>query len=208
MDPRIFAFLVTTHILLSLTPGPAVLCVLSNALSRGAARATWANLGIISGNGLYFVLSGTGVGALLLASYQVFSTVRWIGAAYLIWLGLSTIFGKGSALAVKGDRDDKASAARIFLNGLITQLSNPKALIFFTALLPQFLDPHRPLVTQLLIIAAVNMICDFTTLLGYAFLAGRVTHLSDHPSFRRVANAAAGSMLVTAGIVTARMRRG
>jgi threonine/homoserine/homoserine lactone efflux protein len=207
MDYRIFFVLLLTQILMSLTPGPAVLCVTSQALSRGAAKSIWASLGILTGNGLYFVLSGTGVGALLLASYGVFSLVRWIGAAYLVWMGLTAMFGKSSTIARKSESDDGAGAVRIFLKGLIVQLSNPKALVFFTALLPQFLDPHRNLLFQLLIIAVVNMSCDLVALVGYAVLAGRVSHLGDDPRFRRISNVAAGSMLLTAGLVTARLHR-
>jgi threonine/homoserine/homoserine lactone efflux protein len=208
MDYRIFGVLLMTQILMSLTPGPAVLCVTSQAVSRGALRSVWASLGILAANGLYFVLSGTGVGALLLASYQVFSLVRWVGAAYLIWMGLTAIFGKSSTLAPKTVADDGAGAGRIFLNGLVVQLANPKALVFFTALLPQFLDPQRNLLLQLSIIAAVNMVCDLVALVGYGVLAGRVSHLSDHPTFRRVSNVLAGSMLLTAGVATARLHRG
>lgn len=208
MDYRIFVVLLMTQILMSITPGPAVLCVTSQALSRGAARSIWASLGILAANGLYFVLSGTGVGALLLASYRVFSLVRWVGAAYLIWMGVTAIFGKSSSFAPRSESEDGASAWRIFLNGLVVQLSNPKALVFFTALLPQFLDPHRNLLLQLVIIAAVNMVCDLVALVGYAVLAGRVSHLSDRPRFRRVTNVLAGSMLLTAGVATARLHRG
>lgn len=207
MELKTFYLLFITQMVLSLTPGPAVLGVMSQALSRGTSKSIATIAGIISANLFYFVLSGTGVGALLVASYRVFSVVRWIGAAYLIWLGLSAIFGNHSALSVKAADDADSSALKRWMNGAILQLSNPKALIFFTALLPQFLNPGHNLVLQLLIIAAVNALCDFAALLGYGMLAGRVTHLADQPKFRRVADCSAGAMLITAGVATARLHR-
>jgi threonine/homoserine/homoserine lactone efflux protein len=208
MDLHIFVILLMTQLLLSITPGPAVLCILSNALSRGALRSTWASLGVVAANGLYFLLSATGVSAMLIASYRLFAAIRWIGVAYLVWMGLSVIFGKASPLAVKETDAPERGNGRIFLNGLAVQMSNPKALLFFTALLPQFLDPHKPLLGQMLIIMAVNVICDLLALCGYGAVAGSFTRLGQQPRFRRVADVMAGSMLISAGVATARIRQG
>ena len=88
MSFSIWALFVLTEGVLCLTPGPAVLLVIAHALGRGAAAAAWATLGILSANALYFALSATGLGAVLLASHEAFALVRWMGAAYLVWLGL------------------------------------------------------------------------------------------------------------------------
>src|SRR5205085_8411867 len=78
-----------TEAALCVTPGPAVLLVLSQGLTRGTRASVAANLGILTGNACYFALSATGLGAVLVASYEVFSLIRWLGAAYLVWLGIS-----------------------------------------------------------------------------------------------------------------------
>src|SRR4051812_48102641 len=88
---------------LCLTPGPAVLFVLSCGLSGGGRASLWANGGILSGNAFYFLLSAMGLGAILLASHEVFTVIKYGGAAYLVYLGIQTIRGSGLALPIAGD---------------------------------------------------------------------------------------------------------
>src|SRR5271168_1918340 len=135
-----------TETVLCLTPGPAVLFVLSSALRSGTRKSLASNAGILAANMVYFALSATGLGALLAASFDLFSTVRWIGAAYLIFLGLRTLLGKRNALAAGGSIE--RPPLRMFGDGFVLQASNPKSILFFTALLPQFIDPRMAIVPQ------------------------------------------------------------
>ena len=196
---------VITEAALCFTPGPAVLLVLSHGLTRGTGSSVYANLGILTGNAVYFGLSATGLGALLLASYEVFSAIRWLGAAYLVWLGITAFFGKSSVLAVNAATP--ASAARTFANGAMLQVANPKALVFFVALLPQFIDPHRAVLAQVAILGVTSVVIEFGVLLAYGALAGRLTSVAARPRFQRLANRVAGTMLVTAGVGMARLER-
>jgi threonine/homoserine/homoserine lactone efflux protein len=192
---------------LCFTPGPAVLLVLSQALTRGSSKAVWSIGGIIAANTVYFVLSATGIGAILLASYQLFFAIKWAGAAYLVWLGVSAFFGKSKVLSVGRDERAPASSGRMFLNGFILQMANPKALVFFTALLPQFINPKAAVIPQVAILAITSMLVEFFVQLFYAVLAGRVTHLATQPRFAAITNRIAGSLLVGAGIGMAAIRR-
>jgi homoserine/homoserine lactone efflux protein len=192
---------------LCLTPGPAVLFVLSQALTRGTLKTLWAIGGIIAANTFYFIVSATGVGAILLASYDLFSAIKWLGAAYLVWLGVSAFFGKSKALAVHRGETAAVANSRLFLNGIVLQLSNPKALVFFTALLPQFINPHAAIIPQVAILALTSVVIEFLVQTFYAILAGRASHLAAEPRFARITERVSGTLLIGAGIGMAALRR-
>jgi homoserine/homoserine lactone efflux protein len=179
---------VCTETVLCLTPGPAVLFILSSALKAGARKSIFSNLGILSANALYFALSATGIGALLLSS-KLFLAVKWIGAAYLVIYGLRLIFGKEAAVAVV---DPKSH--HLFVNGFTLQISNPKAILFFSALLPQFLNPHAAIVPQVVILGATSVVIEFLILLAYGLAGSSLT-----PRYARWTNRVAGGLLIGAG---------
>jgi threonine/homoserine/homoserine lactone efflux protein len=207
MTWELWAMFAVTETALCFTPGPAVLLVLSQGLARGTASSIWSNLGILAGNTMYFVLSGTSLGAVLLASYELFSVIRWVGAAYLIWLGITAFLGKSPVLSVVPSKSTPTRGGRIFVNGFVLQASNPKALVFFTALLPQFIDPHTRVATQVAILAVTSVVIEFFVLLAYGALAGRLTALAKRPRFAMLANRIAGSMLISAGLGMVHVRR-
>ena len=196
---------VLTEGALCFTPGPAVLLVLSQGLTRGTRASVCATLGILAGNAGYFALSATGLGALLVASYELFSLIKWMGAAYLVWLGVMACIGKSSVLAVTPTQT--AGLWRTLVNGLVLQVSNPKALLFFTALLPPFIDPRGSVVTQVVILGVTSVVLEFFVLLAYGALAGRLTSIATRPRFQTITNRVAGTMLVAAGINVAMQRR-
>lgn len=197
-----------TEATLCVTPGPAVLLVLSQGLARGTRASIASNLGILAGNTFYFALSATGLGAVLLASYELFSAIRWLGAAYLVWLGVAAFRGRS---AVFSPTPSAAAAPvrpyRMFLDGVALQVSNPKALVFFTALLPQFIDPRGSVPVQVAVLAVTSVVVEFLVLLAYGALAGRMTRLATRPRAATLANRVAGSMLIVAGVGTAAIRR-
>ncbi len=157
---------VLTEAALSLSPGPAVMLVIAYGLTQGARRSVPATLGILSANTFYFALSATSLGAMLAASPTFFNAVKWLGAAYLVYVGLSAIFGKPSPLTVSDPAGRDGSRWRIYVAGLTLQLANPKTLIFFVAILPQFVDPTLPIGAQMIWLAAGSVIPEFFILLG------------------------------------------
>ena len=202
-----WTFFVITEAVLCLTPGPAVLLVLAQALRRGAAKSVWSSGGILAANGVYFAVSATGLGAILLASRNLFFAVKWVGAAYLIYLGLSTFFGRTSVVAPPAAKQQEGGNGRLFASGFVLQASNPKALVFFSALLPQFLNPRYPIAPQVAILGASSIVVEFFILLGYGMLAGKATELARQPRFATLTNRVAGSLLVGAGAGLAALQR-
>ena len=207
MTWQVWSAYVVVETVLCLTPGPAVLLVLSQALMRGAAKAIWSIGGILAANTVYFILSATGVGAILMASYDLFFTIKWIGAAYLVWLGASAILGKSNTLSIRRGDATPARGSRLLLNGFVLQMSNPKALLFFTALVPQFINTHAAVVPQVAILAATTFVIEFLVQFIYAVLAGRASHLAAQPRFARITDRVAGGLLISAGIGMAAIRR-
>ena len=157
-----------TEAVLCLIPGPAVLVVASMALARGFRPALGAALGVLAANTLYFALSAAGVGALLLASRDLFLAIKWLGAAYLIWMGARMVFGTAAPA-----ESVESGTGRPILRGFVVQGANPKAIVFFSALLPQFIDPSGAVATQLLVLGASSVVIELLTLTAYALTAVR-----------------------------------
>jgi homoserine/homoserine lactone efflux protein len=130
----------------------------------------------------------------------VFLVIRWAGAAYLIYLGLMTFLGKGKALSQAPDPTGAPKLGwRLLARGVVLQAANPKSLIFFTALLPQFIDPKSPVGWQILILGVSSVVVEFCVLCGYGFFAGRAANLAREPRYARLTNQVAGACLVVAG---------
>lgn len=186
---------------LCLTPGPAVLFVVGTTLGRGRPAGFAATGGIITGNVVYFVLSATSLGAILLASYQAFTIVRWVGAAYLIVLGVRALIGRRAPLP------ETFSTSPSFAGATITQLSNPKALIFFTALLPQFIDPHRWLIGQVTILGVTSQVIEALVMTGYILLASGVAQSAAKTRAAAIFERIAGVFLIGAALKLALTKR-
>ena len=196
-----------TEAVLSMTPGPAVLYVLSQAIRRGPAKSIWASGGILGANAMYFVLSATSLGAVIVASYKLFFVIKWVGAAYLIYLGVLSFFGHSSVISLPESNGDVRSGPRILRDGFVLQAANPKALLFFTAILPQFIDAHHRIAFQIMVLGISSIVVEFAILFAYGQLAGRALATARSPRFEKLTNRIAGSLLIGAGVGLAQLRR-
>jgi homoserine/homoserine lactone efflux protein len=188
-----------TEALLCLTPGPAVLFVLSHGLARGGRASLWANAGILAGNAFYFLLSALGLGTILLASHEAFTIIKYAGAAYLIYLGARTCLGAGLALPAADATASAADDWQTLTRGFALQAANPKALVFFAALLPQFIDANRAVAPQVAILGVTSVIIEFVVLAAYGYLSARAATVAHEPKFVTVTNRVSGGMLMAAG---------
>jgi threonine/homoserine/homoserine lactone efflux protein len=160
--------------LLIATPGPTMLMCMTNALNHGPRRAMTSVAGSVTAVLVVMTLSATGLGALLAASETAFTTAKLVGAAYLIWLGIKTFRSETSAVEVDGTQDSSASGRWFYWQGLLVGASNPKAVLFFAAFFPQFLNPAAPMVPQFAILALTFMAFEFTVLMTCALSVSRL----------------------------------
>lgn len=193
----------TTSVVLDAVPGPAVMLVVATSLRHGWRAAVRTILGILSSNAFYFAISATSLGALLLASYNIFFLLKWLGAGYLVFLGWKALRSRESFLV----NSAAAALGRLYLDGVATQIANPKALVYFAAFVPLFLDRNLPVVPQLLILGATNTFFEFLVLLTYAVLAARAVALVRQPRYAAWTNRIAGVVLIAAGGGMALLRR-
>ena len=197
------AFTAATIVLL-LIPGPTVLLVVSYALGQGWRTAFPMAVGVALGDFTAMTLSMLGVGALLAASATVFTVLKWIGAAYLVWLGIR-LWRAGGALRAE-PRSTAASAAKMLGHAWLVTALNPKGLTFFVAFVPQFLSPEANFWTQMVVLEATFVTLAFVNVLAYAALAARAGGLVKNPRAVGVVNKIGGSCLIGAGLAAATFR--
>jgi homoserine/homoserine lactone efflux protein len=190
-----------TEIVLSTSPGPAVLLVVSQSLRTGAWSGIWAAFGILTANVIWFALSAVGVGSAILAAGPWFIALKWLGAAYLVylaWRAIATKEGTVDPLPIEPSPGNSARGS--WLRGLVLQLTNPKALMFFVALLPQFIDPHRPAPPQVLILGMTSIAAELPILALYAALAARAATAVKDTRWKHALNLATAAMLLIAAL--------
>jgi threonine/homoserine/homoserine lactone efflux protein len=198
------AFVAASSILLVI-PGPTVLLVVSYALGQGWRTALPMAIGVALGDFTAMTLSLLGLGALLAASATLFAVLKWVGAAYLVWLGVKLWRAGGSLEATP--RTDAASAARMLAHAWLVTALNPKSITFFVAFLPAFLDPAADFLTQMLVFETTFLVLAFANAFGYALVASRARRLVANPRAIRLVNRAGGGLLIGAGVATIALAR-
>jgi homoserine/homoserine lactone efflux protein len=198
MTLSIWLTLLAAATLISLSPGAGAVTAMSYGLSQGLGRAQPAILGLICGYGIQIIIVGVGLGSLVAASVTLFSAIKWLGVAYLVWLGIQQWRDRSQLDLSQGRPSDWR---RAFGQSLLINITNPKGLVFLLALIPQFLDPAQPQPAQLLIIGTTLVAVDWCVMTGYSLLASRLRHLMQDAKARRTQNRVTGCALIGAGLV-------
>ena len=188
--------------LIALSPGSGAVLSMSHGLQYGVRQTTATIVGLQIGLAFILLVAGAGVGALLLASTTAFMVVKVLGAGYLIWLGV-----KQWRAPVDGAQRHEAaltepvglSLRQRVLRGALTNATNPKGIVFMVAVLPQFIDPNKPLALQLAILLVTTLAVDSVVMHGYAFLASRLRALMQSVRARRAQNRVFGGVLMGMG---------
>ena len=171
MPLEIWTLYVATVLALMSTPGPSQLLMLSNSGTHGFNRAIFTAGGDLTANALQMLAAGLGLAALIAASGAALTIIKWAGVAYLLWLGTRMILRAHPNNPNLGDAQPTASLRALWLQGFITSAANPKAVVFFAALFPQFISADGPFWTQFLILSATYIIMDGLFLSAYGLSA-------------------------------------
>ena len=202
VDPHLYATFLGVMAVMAVTPGPANLFAVATGMQRGRGQALLGVIGMNVATLVWFGAASLGLGTLVVAFPQAFRVIAALGALYVAWLGIKAFRG-----AFKTEADpDPAVPTRgrgALVDGFLVQLANPKAVLFFTAVLPPFLAIDRPIVPQLALFAAATIGMDVLSMsaygLGGASLANRMTQ----PRFRRIFGIVVGVLLLTAAVLIA-----
>ncbi|MHA6494868.1 homoserine/homoserine lactone efflux protein [Pseudomonas borbori] len=199
------AFLVACW-LISLSPGAGAIASMSAGLQFGFWRGYWNAVGLQLGLALQIAIVAAGVGAILATSELAFSLIKWFGVVYLLYLGYRQWRALPSELATETTRPI-GRPLTLVLRGFLVNFSNPKAIVFMLAVLPQFIDPQAPLLGQYLVIG-VTMVCvDLIVMAGYTGLAVRVLRVLSSPRQQRLMNRSFGVLFIGAAALLATVRR-
>ncbi len=205
MTLEAWALFCLTEFVLCLHPGPSALVVISQSLTAGTRSGIRATAGVLVANAFYFALSATGLVAVHSLSAEAFALIKWVGAGYLAWLGGSMLwrsFRRAPARVPVG----AAPRNGAFWRGFVTQGANPNLLIYFTAILPQFLDPSAPIASQVAILAVSSFVIEFTVLSVYSGMAGRAG-VATAPRFHAYLERIGGGLLLGAAAGLARIEQ-
>lgn len=203
------AFIAATVVLL-IIPGPTVMLILSYALSQGKRVALACALGVATGDFIAMTASLLGLGALVMASAALFSVLKWIGAAYLIWMGIGLLRSAPKVAAQSPENPlplDDIPAWRVFTHAAGMTTLNPKTLAFFIAFVPQFINPGASVAPQFAILIATFVTLSVINALTLALLAAHFRQIVARPRILAGLTGAGGIALIGMGALTATLRR-
>lgn len=203
MDLNVWLAFLVASCVIAVSPGSGAVLSMSHGLSYGVRRTTATIVGLQLGLAVILLVAGLGVGAVLTASATAFTVIKVVGACYLLWLGWrqwrAPVAPAANADGGEAAREPDLTAPQRVLRGFLTNVTNPKGIVFMAAVLPQFIQPTRPLWLQLLVLLATTVMVDVTVMHGYAWLAARLQGVLRSVRARRAQNRVFGGVLMSMG---------
>ena len=200
-----FAYALAT-VLVLVIPGPTIILVIGQAVAHGRRSVVPLVAGVVLGDFTAMTLSLLGLGAIMSASAMLFTVFKWVGALYLLYLGVN--LWRADPKGASGQHVKKdVSRGSLFKSAFFVTALNPKGIAFFVAFLPQFISPHAPAFGQVLILGGTFLVLALANAALYAFFAGRLSETIKRTVARRWFNRCGGTALIGAGIFTAGMQR-
>ncbi|MDN3523742.1 LysE family translocator [Halomonas sabkhae] len=201
LNPSLLSVFVPTFLLVSLTPGMCMTLAMVLGMTQGVKHTLWMMVGELLGVGLVAASAGAGVAALMLQQPALFAVFKWLGGAYLVYLGVMMWRSRGRmAVPDQVGAGNRAGRRELAVQGFVTAVANPKGWAFFVALLPPFLDASRPLTGQLALLVTLILSIEFLALLTYATGGQTLRHLLGKSRNVRLLNRIAGTLMVGVGL--------
>lgn len=192
---------------ISISPGPGAIASMSAGLNHGFRYGYVTVFGLVLGIWSQLLIVGVGLGALIAASATAFTLVKWLGVAYLVWLGIAQWRAPARPMVALSDTGEVVSQRSLILKAWMINVVNPKGTVFLLAVVPQFINLSQPLLAQYLIIGATLAFTDMVVMAGYTALASRVLGALKEPSHIRAMNRTFGGLFVLAGSLLALFKR-
>lgn len=202
MSIEVWIYYVIAILVLTASPGPSVFLCITKSVTEGFSASIYTALGSLTAIVGILTLSFTGLGVVIASSEIAFNLIKWVGAAYLIYLGVKALTSKENSFSI--DASSQPTNSDIFSNfssGFIVGASNPKAIVFFTALFPQFINPLEPLLFQYLIFVSSFATLELLWLLTYAYLGLRSRQWLSTKGRAQLFNKLTGGIFISAGIL-------
>lgn len=207
MDPAIWTAFVAASAVVLIIPGPTIVLVLTYALTQGRRVAVASAMGVALGDLVAMTASLLGVGAFVLASAALFTVLKWIGAVYLVWMGIGMIRSAGVARLGRIEDAPQLAPKQLFWNAAVVTALNPKSIVFFIAFVPQFIRTEQALLPQFAVLIATFVTLAALNALAYALLADRLRATIRRPAVLGWMTRLGGGVLIGMGLLTATLRK-
>ena len=202
MSIEVWVYYVIAILVLTASPGPCVFLCITKSVTEGFSASIYTAMGSLTAIVGILTLSFTGLGVIISNSEFAFNLIKWVGAVYLIYLGLKALTSKESSFLVETQcQSNNSNVLSNFVNGFMVGASNPKAIVFFTALFPQFINPIEPLLFQYIVFVSTFATFEFLWLLTYAYLGLRSRRWLSSKGRVQIFNKITGGIFISAGIL-------
>jgi homoserine/homoserine lactone efflux protein len=193
-------------LILVITPGPSVLLASANSMKYGANKAVGTIFGDLSANLCQIILASAGLASIVTSSGELFQIIKWCGVAYLIYMGIMKIISKPT-IQINEEAAKSRSFFKLYAEGFLMSAANPKAIVFFAALFPLFINESSPFLPQVVILAITFLVLDGTSLLIYTRFASRLKSYLENQEKIHLQNRIVGVLLIFSGIMLSMMKK-
>ncbi len=206
MNITLWISFIGTVLIIGITPGPSVLLATANSMSHGAKKTLGTILGDLSANALQIILSSLGLATIVVSSGEIFSFIKWIGVVYLIYMGIMKVISKPK-IGQFNKKNKEKSFFKLYSEGFLMSASNPKAIVFFAALFPLFIDQNLAFIPQVILLGITYLAIDGICLFIYVNFASKLKKYLENKEKVHLQNRIIGILLIFSGLLLSMVRR-